>query len=153
MEVAALVAAVMTALTSLASGAGIAIAASIGNDVYAKGKAEATHLFETIKARFSKEKDGTAATQALQAFVDGDIDYESLIKTKLERLINADPAFAGALTQFVQSGPLQSLIVGTEAVARDIEMTNTSSEGQQIIREGDKSTIERVRMNISHGDK
>lgn len=153
MVVAALVAAVMTALTSLAATAGSAVATNIGNDVYTKGKAEAKHLFETVKARFAKEKDGALTTQALQEFAGGNVKYESLIKTELESLINADPIFAETLSQFVQSGPLQSLIVGTEAVARDIEMSNTLGAGKQIIQEGDKSTVERVRMNINRGDK
>lgn len=152
MVVAALVAAVMTALTSLAATAGGAIATNIGNDVYAKGKDEARRLFETIKARFSKEEDGAITAQALQAYVGGNAKYETLIKTELETLIDADPAFAETLTQYVQSGPLQSLIIGMEATARDIEMTNTLGAGRQTIQEGDKSTVERVLMNINRGD-
>jgi len=152
MVVAALVAAVMTALTSLATTAGNAIATNIGNDVYAKGKDEAKRLCDAIKARFSKEEDGAITAQALQAYVGGNAKYESLVKTELESLINADPIFAETLTQFVQSGPLQSLIVGMEAVARDIEMTNTSGIGTQKIQGGDKSQIERVQMHISDGN-
>jgi len=148
MVVAALVATVMTALTSLAATAGSVVATNIGNDVYTKGKAEAKQLFETVKARFAKEKDGALTTQALQEFVNGNADYESLIKIKLERLINTDPVFAETLTQFVQSGPLQSLIVGEEAEARRINMSNTLGAGRQETRVGNKSKVEDVNLSI-----
>jgi hypothetical protein len=153
MEVAALVSAIMTALAPFAATAATAVATSIGNDVYAKGKEGAKRLYEAIKARFAKEEDGSITTQALQKYVDGSAKYEGLVRDELERLIKADPVFAETLAQFVQSGPLQSLIVGKESVARDIEMNNSLGAGTQKIQEGDNSTVERVRMNINRGDQ
>ena len=151
MDAATLTNMVMTALTPLLpylATAGTAIATDIGDATFQQGK----HLFETIKGRFAKEKDGGSATQALQTFVNGDADYQAVVQTKLERILRDDPAFASSLSHLLQSGPLQSLIVGEEAKARNIGMANNLGAGRQEIQTGRASDIQDIRMNINADD-
>ncbi len=134
MDVSAITNDVMNALNALVpyiGAAGTAIATNAANSVYAKGVEQAKHLYEKIKERFAREKDGASATTALQIFVDGDTDYTFVVKTKLERILRDDPAFAQDLLRIIQSGPIQSLIVGEEAEARRIAMTNIYGQGSQ----------------------
>lgn len=155
MDVPSLVNAAMIALNALApyaAAAGTAVATAIGSDAYAKGKEEAKRLFAAIKTRFAREDDGAITTQALQAYVDGSVKYESLVRGEIERLVTIDPAFAEALSRSIQSGPLQSLIIGYKAKAEDIEMTNTSGEGRQIIQGGDESEFKKIHFTIKNED-
>lgn len=146
---------VMNALTALVpyiGAAGTAIATSAGNSAYARGIEQAKHLYEKIKERFAGEKDGASATQALQTFVNGDADFNIVVKTKLERILHNDPAFAQDLLRIIQSGPIQSLIVGEEAEARRIHMTNTFGRGSQNVQIGRGSTTEDIKFNIGFDD-
>jgi len=155
MDVSAITTAVMNTLTSLApyiGATGTAIATSVGNSAYGKGVEQAKHLYKKLQERFAREKDGASATTALQTFVDGDADYTIVVKTKLERILRDDPAFAQDLLSMIQSGPIQSLIVGEEAEARRIAMTNTSGQGSQSVQTGRGSITEDITLNISPGD-
>jgi len=125
------------------------VATDVGETIYQKGKEQGKHLFQAIHDRFAAEKDGGNATQALQHFVSGDLDYTSVVQTKLERLLRSDPGFSDSLLEIIRSGPLQSLIVGEEATAREIDMSNTLGAGTQKIETGKKSQVEGVSMNIA----
>lgn len=157
MEVAMLVGLVMQGLSQLlpvvGGGVGAAIISGAGSDLYNKTKEQAGRLFDAIRQRFAGEHDGSKATQALQTYVDGDSDFESVVKTKLERILQNDPAFAANLLAILRSGPLQSLIVGAEATATDIEMTNSAGSGTQTMQTGDKSQVARIKLNITSPDK
>lgn len=155
MDISAITTEVMNSLTVLApyiGTVGTAVATNAGNSVYNRGIEQAKHLYEKIKERFSKEKDGASATQALQTFVNGDTDFNIVVATKLERILQNDPAFAQDLLHIIQSGPLQSLIVGEEAEARRIHMTNTFGRGSQNVQTGRGSTTEDIKMNIGFVD-
>ncbi len=155
MDVSAITTSVMNALTALApyiGAAGTAIATDAGNSAYARGVKQAQHLYEKIRERFAHEKDGASATTALQTFVDGDADYTIVVKTKLERILQNDPAFAQDLLSMIQSGSFQSLIVGEEAEARRIAMTNTFGHGSQTVQTGKGSTTEDIKMNMGFDD-
>ena len=82
-------------------GVGGAIAAGaatdVGDTIYQKGKEQGKHLFEAVQDRFAGENDGGSATRALQSFTTGDLDYSSVVQTKLERLLRDDPGFADNL--------------------------------------------------------
>lgn len=148
---------ILTQMQPYLGGAGAAIATAAATDagetIYQKGKEQGKHLLAAIRDRFTREKDGRGATQALQSFVDGDLDYSSVVQTKLERLLRDDPGFADSLLVILRSGPLQSLIVGEEATAREIDMSNTLGAGTQQIQTGKKSQVEGVSMNIAPPDK
>lgn len=142
----------LTALIPYIGAAGTAIATNAGNSVYAKGVEQAKHLYEKIRERFAREKDGASATTALQTFVEGDADYTIVVKTKLERLLRDDPAFAQDLLSMIQSGPIQSLIVGEEAEARRIAMTNKYGQGSQSVQTGRGSKTEDIKLNMGFDD-
>jgi hypothetical protein len=148
---------ILTQIMPFLGGVGAAIVTSaatdVGETVYQKSKEQGKHLIATIRDRFSREKDGSSATQALQSFISGDLDYSSVVQTKLERLLRADPGFADNLLEIIRSGPLQSLIVGEEATAREIDMSNTLGVGTQKIETGKGSQTEGVSMNIAPPDK
>ena len=148
---------ILTQIMPLLVGVGAAIvtgaATDVGDTIYQKGKEQGKHLLAAIRDRFSREKDGGGATQALQSFVSGDLDYSSVVQTKLERLLRIDPVFADSLLDIIRSGPLQSLIVGEEATAREIDMSNTLGAGTQKIETGKGSQFEGVNMNIAPPDK
>ena len=148
---------ILTQIMPLLGGVGTAIitgaATDVGDTIYQKGKEQGKHLLAAIRDRFSREKDGGSGTQALQSFVSGDLDYSSVVQTKLERLLRDDPGFADSLLDIIRSGPLQSLIVGEEATAREIDMSNTLGAGTQKIETGKGSQIEGVNMNIAPPDK
>ena len=128
--------------------AATAIVTDASTDLYNKSKEQAKRLIEAIHHRFQREKDGGSATQALQTYVGGDHDFESVVKTKLERILRDDPAFSADLLHIMRSGPLQTLIIGEEAKARDIEMTNSAGTGTQHMQTGKKSEVEGIKMNI-----
>ena len=155
MDIPAITTDVMNALNALVpyiGAAGTAIATDAGNSVYAKGVEQAKHLYEKIKERFGREKDAASATTALQTFVDGDADYTIVVKTKLERILHDDPAFAQDLLRIIQSGPIQSLIVGEEAEARRIAMTNKLGHGSQSLQTGRGSITEDIKFNMGFDD-
>lgn len=155
MDVSAITTSVMNALTALVpyiGAAGTAIATDAGNSAYARGVEQAKHLYEKIRERFAREKDGASATIALQTFVEGDANYTVVVRTKLERILRDDPAFAQDLLSMIQSGPIQSLIVGEEAQARRISMTNTFGHGSQNVQTGRGSTTEVIKMNMGFDD-
>ncbi len=139
-------------LPVVGGGIGGAVVTGIGTDAYNKTKEQAGRLLDAIRHRFSKEQDGGSATQALQTYVSGDRDFEGVVRTKLERALNEDPAFAAQLLAIMRDGPLQSLIVGEEARASDIDMSNSAGIGTQTIQTGHKSQVERVKMNITPPD-
>ncbi|HXX77901.1 MAG TPA: hypothetical protein VEI53_05390 [Ktedonobacteraceae bacterium] len=156
MDPAALANAVMGILTQMmpflgTMGAAIVtgIATDTGETIYQKGKEQGKRLLDAIHHRFATENDGGNATQALQNFVSGDLDYQSVVQTKLERLLRNDPGFSDSLLEIIRSGPLQSLIVGEEATAREIDMSNTLGVGTQKIETGKKSQVEGVSLNIA----
>ncbi len=128
-------------------------ASDVGDTIYQKGKEQGKHLFEAIRDRFSRENDGGGATRALQSLTAGDPDYGSVVQTKLERLLRDDPGFADNLLEIIRSGPLQSLIVGEEATAREIDIYNTLGAGTQKIQIGKGSQVEGVSMNIAPPEK
>lgn len=128
---------------------GGAIATGVGTDLYDKTKEQAKRLLGVIHQRFSQEADGGGAALALQTYVDGDRDFEPVVRSKLERIMNGDPAFAAQLLAILRSGPLQSLIVGEEASAKRVDMSNSLGEGTQIIQGDRRAVVEDVKMNIS----
>jgi hypothetical protein len=128
-------------------------ATDAGDTIYQKGKEQGKHLFEAMRDRFAGENDGGSATRALQSFTTGDLDYSSVVQTKLERLLRDDPGFADDLVEIIRSGPLQSLIVGEEATAREIDISNTLGAGTQKIQTGKGSLVEGVSMNIAPPEK
>ncbi len=142
---------ILTPLLPYLSTAGTAVATSAGTALYEQSVAQGKHLYETIKNRFAQEKDGSAI-QALQTFANGDTDYSPVVKTKLERLLRDDPDFANSLLSIIQSGPLQSLVVGDEAIARNIGMSNNYGAGTQRIQTGKSSETTDIRMSINGGD-
>lgn len=129
---------------------GTAIVTKTGEDIYDKGKEQAKHLLEIIRARFAKEPDGNKATKALENYVEDPEDYKFVFEKKLFNLIEIDPTFADNLYEIIQSGPRQVLTVEEEAEARRIRMTNTTGIGNQEIKGGKRSKIEDVEMNIKH---
>jgi hypothetical protein len=143
----------LPAVGNAAGAAAGAIVTGVGTDLYDKTKEQAKRLFEAIRQRFSQEPDGGSANRALQTYIDGDRDFEPVITTKLERILQDDPAFAAQLLAILRSGPLQSLIVGEEAAAKDIEMSNSAGAGTQTIQTGKKSEIERVKFTMTTPDK
>ena len=145
--------AIMQALTPLLGGVGAAVATDIGNTIYDKSKEQARRLLEAIRHRFSKEQDEGSATLALQTFVNGDSDFAGVVRTKLERILQNDPDFSTEVLRIMRSGPLQSLIVGEEAKARDIDISNSAGAGTQHIQTGKKSEVERIKLNITPPDK
>jgi hypothetical protein len=132
---------------------GTAIVTAAGTDLYDKTKEQAKRLFDAIRQRFAQEPDGAGATRALQTYVEGDRDFEPVVTTKIERILNQDPAFAAQVLAILRSGPLQSLIVGEEASAKDIEMSNSAGGGgTQTIQTGKKSEVERVKFTMTTPD-
>ena len=154
MDIVSLVSAIMQALAPMApflDGVSAGMATKLGENISDAGKEQVTRLYSAIRQRFAKENDGGRASQALQAFVD-DPGNAGTVRIKLERILQNDPAFASELLAIMRSGPYQSLIVGEEATAPDIDMSNASGAGTQQIHTGKKSTTERVRMNIPNPD-
>jgi hypothetical protein len=150
MDPAALTALVMSILTPFISLVGTTIVSKGSEDVYGKTKEQAKHLYEAIRNRFSHEKDGGNASQALQTFVDGDTDYQVLVEKKLFKLLQDDPAFVVKLNQIIQSGPHQVLTAAEELKASHIRMNNWLGIGHQEINAGRNSTIDDVQFNIGN---
>ena len=135
-------------LPAVGGGVGAAMVSGMGTDAYNAMKGQANHLLNVVRHRFSQEHDGGSAASALQSYMGGDRDFEGVVRVKLERVLDEDPAFAAQALAVLRSGPLQSLMVGEEAKARNIDMSNSAGEGTQIIQTGKKSEVERVRMNM-----
>jgi hypothetical protein len=135
------------------SAAATAIVTDASTDLYNKSKEQARRLIDAIRHRFQGEQDNGSAAHALQTYVSGDRDFESVVKTKLERILRDDPAFSADLLRIMRSGPLQTLIIGEEAKARDIEMTNSAGTGTQHMQTGKKSEVEGIKMNIKTPDE
>ena len=135
------------------SAAATAIVTDASTDLYNKSKEQARRLIDAIHHRFQREQDNGSAAHALQTYVSGDRDFESVVKTKLERILRDDPAFSADLLRIMRSGPLQTLIIGEEAKARDIEMTNSAGTGTQHMQTGKKSEVEGIKMNIKTPDE
>ncbi len=131
------------------SAAATAIVTDASTDLYNKSKEQARRLLDAIRHRFQREQDNGSAAHALQTYVSGDPDFESVVKTKLERILRDDPAFSADLLRIMRSGPLQTLIIGEEAKARDIEMTNSAGVGTQHMQTGKKSEVEGIKMSIT----
>src|ERR1700682_2043281 len=127
------------------SAAATAIVTDASTDLYNKSKEQARRLIDAMRHRFQREQDNGSAAHALQTYVSGDRDFESVVKTKLERILRDDPAFSADLLRIMRSGPLQTLIIGEEAKARDIEMTNSAGTGTQHMQTGKKSEVEGIK--------
>jgi hypothetical protein len=138
----------LATLTTLAMGFLTALVTKAGEDGYEKTKELTTHIYEAIRQRFAHEQDSGRASQALQVFVDGDVDYSSVVEKKLITLLQADPAFAHELAALVQSGPRQTLTLAEEAQASRIRMSNALSSGQQDIHLGTRSRAEGIDLSI-----
>jgi hypothetical protein len=123
------------------------------SDLYNKSKEQARHLLDAIHQRFQRESDNGSAATALQAYTGGDRDFESVVQTKLERILRDDPAFSADLLRIMRNGPLQTLIIGEEAKARDVEMTNSAGTGTQDMQTGKKSEVEGIVMRITAPDE
>jgi hypothetical protein len=135
-------------VAALAMGFLTAVATKAGEDTYGKTKELAMHVYEAIRARFAREYDGGRTNQALQTFVEGDVDYAGVVEQKLLNILNADPAFAQELAGLVQSGPRQSLKAAEEARATGIRMRNTLGKGQQEVDLGARASAEDVEFTI-----
>jgi len=133
--------------------AATAIVTDASTDIYTKSKEQVKRLIDAMRHRFQREKDGGSAAQALQTYVGGDHDFESVVTTKLERILRDDPAFSANLLGIMRSGPLQTLIIGEEAKARDIEMTNSAGTGAQHMQTGKQSEVEGIKMRITAPDE
>ncbi|MGH2497650.1 MAG: hypothetical protein ACRDIV_23350 [Ktedonobacteraceae bacterium] len=133
--------------------AATAIVTDASTDIYNKSKEQAKRLIDAIRHRFQREQDGGSAVQALQTYIGGDHDFASVVKTKIERILRDDPVFSTDLLRIMRSGPLQTLIIGEEAKARDIEMTNSTGTGTQHMQTGQKSEVEGIRMSLKTPDE
>ncbi len=69
----------------------------VSTDLYNKSKEQAERLVDAIHHRFRREQDNGSAAAALQTYVSGDRDFESVVQTKLERIMRDDPAFSADL--------------------------------------------------------
>lgn len=128
MDIAALTALALTAITTFLSGAADGAAHKAGEAVYDQGK----HLYEIIRARFSKEADGGKASQALTTLA-SDPDYRPVVEQKLARILSADPAFEQALRAIIESGPRITLTVEEDAIAWDIRQSISGGSGVETI--------------------
>ena len=135
--------------------AATAIVTGASTDVYNKSKEQAKRLLDAIRHRFQREQDGGSAGQALQAYVGGDRDFESVVKTKLERILRDDSMFSTDLLRILRSGPLQTFIVDEEARVKGFDMTNSAGTGTgtQHAQIGKKADIENIRMTIKTPDE
>lgn len=121
-------------------------------DLYNKSKEQARHLIEAVRHRFQREPDSGSATNALQAYTGGDRDFESVVQTKLERILRDDPAFSADLLRIMRNGPLQTFLVEEEAKVKGFDMTNSAGTGTQHAQIGKKADVSEVRMNITSPD-
>ena len=128
--------------------AATALITDASTDLYNKSKEQAARLIDAIRHRFQREPDNESAATALQAYTGGDRDFEVVVRTKLERILRDDPAFSADLLRIMRNGPLQTLIIGEEAKARDVEMTNSAGTGTQHMQTGKKSEVEGIKMTI-----
>jgi hypothetical protein len=150
MDAAAWTSLIMSIITPFVPLIGTTVVTKLSEDVYGTAKEQAQRLYEAIHKRFSHEKDGGNASQALQAFADGDTDYEIVVEKKLFTILQADPNFARELAQIVQSGPRQILTAAEEARASRIRMNNSLGRGHQEISAGKSSIIDDVQFNIGN---
>ncbi len=135
--------------------AATAIVTDASTDVYNKSKEQVKRLIEAMRHRFQREHDGGSAAQALQTYVGGDRDFESVVTTKLERILRDDPAFSASLLGIMRSGPLQTFIVDEEARVKGFDMTNSAGTGTgtQHAQIGKKADIENIKMTIKTPDE
>lgn len=150
MDLAALTSLIMGIITPFVPLIGATVATKLSEDAYGKAKEQAKRLYEAIHKRFSHEKDGGNASQALQAFAGGDTDYEIVIEKKLFNILQVDPDFARELAQIVQSGPRQVLTIAEEAKASRIRMSNSLGRGHQEITAGKSSIVDDVQFTIGN---
>jgi len=133
--------------------AATALVTDASTDLYNKSKEQAGRLLDAIRHRFQREHDNGSATTALQAYSGGDRDFESVVQTKLERILRDDPAFSADLLRIMRNGPLQTLLIGEEAKARNVEMTNSAGTGTQHMQTGKKSEVEGIVLRITSPDE
>ena len=137
------------------SAAATAIVTDASTDLYNKSKEQAGRLIDAIRHRFQREQDNGSAANALQTYVSGDRDFESVVKTKLERILRDDPAFSADLLRIMRNGPLQTFIVEEEARVKGFDMTNSAGTGTgtQQAQIGKKADIENIKMTIKTPDE
>jgi hypothetical protein len=128
-------------LTTIAMGFLTAIATKTGEGI-------ATHVYETIRTRFTHEQDGGNATKALQTLTDGDTDFAGVVEKKLLNILKSDPAFAHELSRLLPSDPHQLLIAAEDAQASHIRMNNTLGRGEQAIDLGRRARADDVQFTI-----
>lgn len=150
MDAAAWTSLVMSIITPFVPLIGTTLVTKLSEDAYGAVKEQAQRLYEVLRNRFSHEKDGGNAHQALQAFAGGDTDYEAVVEKKLFTILQADPDFARELAQVVQSGPRQILTAAEEARASRIRMSNSLGRGHQEISAGKHSVIDDVQFTIGN---
>ena len=142
MDVTLLIVPVMTALSTFLAGAADGAAHKLGENLVEQSK----HIYDAVKARFQKEADGGQASQMLALFEQNQ-KLRPAVEAELERILRADPAFADALHQLVQNGPLQhALIKGT---GRRISQENSAGTGAQVVAIDKDGTGEDIQQKIS----
>ena len=112
------------------SAAATAIVTDASTDLYNKSKEQARRLIDAMRHRFQREQDNGSAANALQTYVSGDRDFESVVKTKLERILRDDPAFSAdqplrleiEVGQSLEGHPLMASII----LERVREITRTT---------------------------
>jgi hypothetical protein len=132
----------MPFLAGAGTAAGTAVATGVGEDLYKQGK----HLYTVVNEHFDAVPDDGKASRALQALAE-DADHRNTVEIKLSRMLEADPSFASAIQQIVQS-QRQSITIGIDAQASDISMNNETDKGVQEIQGGDRSRFERINMSM-----
>ena len=142
MDVALLIVPVMTALSTFLAGAADGAAHKLGEAAVEQSK----RIYEAVKARFQKEADGGQAGQMLTLFGQNE-KLRPAVEAELERILRADPAFAAALHQLVQDGPLQQVLI--KGTGRRISQENSAGTGTQVVAIDKDGTGEDIQQKIS----
>lgn len=144
MDVTPLLDPTMLALTTFLAGMADGAAHKAGEAVFEQSK----RIYEAVKARFAREADGGKASQALTILA-SDPDNKPVVEAKLTRILQSDPAFAEALRQLVQTGPIQRLVLEENAKASRVRMRNSARTGTQEGRGGSNSEMTDIDVEIS----
>jgi hypothetical protein len=135
--IAALTSQTITILTPFAAKAEEAFAGKVGEAAFEQGK----RLYEAIRSRFAKEPDHGKSSKVLDNFTADPDEYTINLENKLLTLLQADPDFARILSQILQSGPIQSIEIGDDAIAEGNSMKNRLGKGSQTMRGGRGSRL------------
>ncbi len=140
-------------LGGVSAGIGASIVNKLGEDIYNQSKEQGKQLYQTVKVRVEEEKaiDNGKASKALQNFIEDPVDYGDIFRKKLESLLQADPAFAGALERMLQQNTAlrQLILLEENAIARGNKQSNTLGIGDQRMEIGKWATAENNEQNIS----